>query len=297
MALTAYANADHVVCQDTRRSTSGSAHFLGDKLVSWSSKKQKSTAISTTEAEYIAMSGCSLLVKAHRHTSLFHKRRVENGVVELYFVTTDCQLANIFTKALPTERFEFLLPWLGMKSKMAEENVHAPTRTDEQLVLVKACLPIGKSNLLMDLQKMQKNLIFRLSNTLTMDTKSGIYIFRLDELRFTLDADLLRSALGITPKDSAHHFVAPPAGDLSISSVENYSIHDQPMLNRQDFCQSQDDYSLGNLKFVPKGELDEKYLDMAARKPRQATTIEDEEGGKRKKALPAGKSKKPAPAK
>ncbi|GKB94106.1 hypothetical protein Tco_0980243 [Tanacetum coccineum] len=58
MALTAYANADHTGCQDTRRSTSGSAQFLGDKLVSWSSKKQKSTVISTTEAEYIAMSGC-----------------------------------------------------------------------------------------------------------------------------------------------------------------------------------------------------------------------------------------------
>nr|GEV65684.1 hypothetical protein [Tanacetum cinerariifolium] len=56
MALTAY--ADHAGCQDTRRSTSESAQFLGDKLVNWSSKKQKSTAISTTEAEYIAMSGC-----------------------------------------------------------------------------------------------------------------------------------------------------------------------------------------------------------------------------------------------
>ncbi|GKA03743.1 integrase, catalytic region, zinc finger, CCHC-type containing protein [Tanacetum coccineum] len=43
---------------DSRRSTSGSAQFLGDRLVSWSSKKQRSTAISTTEAEYIAMSGC-----------------------------------------------------------------------------------------------------------------------------------------------------------------------------------------------------------------------------------------------
>ncbi|GKC30481.1 integrase, catalytic region, zinc finger, CCHC-type containing protein [Tanacetum coccineum] len=58
MALTAYADADHACCQDTRRSTSGCAQFLGDKLVSWSSKKQKSTAISTTEAEYTAMSGC-----------------------------------------------------------------------------------------------------------------------------------------------------------------------------------------------------------------------------------------------
>ncbi|GKE89915.1 retrovirus-related pol polyprotein from transposon TNT 1-94, partial [Tanacetum coccineum] len=48
MSLTAYADADHAGCQDTRRSTSGSAQFLGDKLVSWSSKKQKCTAISST---------------------------------------------------------------------------------------------------------------------------------------------------------------------------------------------------------------------------------------------------------
>nr|GEV37819.1 uncharacterized mitochondrial protein AtMg00810-like [Tanacetum cinerariifolium] len=58
MELTAYADVDHAGCQDTRRSTSGSAQFLGDKLVSWLSKKQKSTAISTTKAEYIVMSGC-----------------------------------------------------------------------------------------------------------------------------------------------------------------------------------------------------------------------------------------------
>ncbi|GKC90474.1 hypothetical protein Tco_1151123 [Tanacetum coccineum] len=57
MALTAYADADHAGSQDTRRSTFGSAQFLGDKLVSWSSKKQTSTSISSTEAEYIVMSG------------------------------------------------------------------------------------------------------------------------------------------------------------------------------------------------------------------------------------------------
>ncbi|GJV28829.1 hypothetical protein Tco_1385277 [Tanacetum coccineum] len=58
MSLTAYADADHAGCQDTRRSTSGSAQFLVDKLVSWSSKEQKSTAISSTEAEYIGLFGC-----------------------------------------------------------------------------------------------------------------------------------------------------------------------------------------------------------------------------------------------
>ncbi|GJZ72149.1 retrovirus-related pol polyprotein from transposon TNT 1-94 [Tanacetum coccineum] len=56
--LTAYADAHHAGCQDTRQSTSSSAQFLGDKLVSWSSKKQESTAISTIEAEYISFSGC-----------------------------------------------------------------------------------------------------------------------------------------------------------------------------------------------------------------------------------------------
>ncbi|GJX52752.1 retrovirus-related pol polyprotein from transposon TNT 1-94, partial [Tanacetum coccineum] len=60
IALTAFADADHAGCQDTRRSTSGSMQFLGDRLVSWSSKRQKSAAISSTKAEYIAMSPCLL---------------------------------------------------------------------------------------------------------------------------------------------------------------------------------------------------------------------------------------------
>ncbi|GJX90030.1 retrovirus-related pol polyprotein from transposon TNT 1-94, partial [Tanacetum coccineum] len=114
MALTAYADADHAGCQDTRRSTSGSAQFLINKLVIWSSKKQKSTAISTTEVEYIAIA-IALCCNNVQHSRSKHSA-IEKGVVELYFMTTDYQLADIFTKALPKERFEFLLPRLGMKS-------------------------------------------------------------------------------------------------------------------------------------------------------------------------------------
>nr|GEV74940.1 hypothetical protein [Tanacetum cinerariifolium] len=58
IALIAFADADHAGCQDTRKSTYVSLQLLGDRLVSWSSKKPKSTAISNTEAEYIALSGC-----------------------------------------------------------------------------------------------------------------------------------------------------------------------------------------------------------------------------------------------
>ncbi|GJW85129.1 hypothetical protein Tco_0158274 [Tanacetum coccineum] len=130
-------------------------YFLGDRLVSWSLKKQKSTAISTTKAEYIALFGCcaqilwmrsqltdygfafskiplycdnksaiALCCNTVQHSRSKHidvmfyfiKEQVENGVVELYFVKTEYRLADIFTKALARERFEFLLSRLGMKS-------------------------------------------------------------------------------------------------------------------------------------------------------------------------------------
>ncbi|GKG50201.1 hypothetical protein Tco_0521301, partial [Tanacetum coccineum] len=54
--LTAFSDADHVGCIDTRKSTSRGIQFLGDKLVSWVSKKQDCTAMSSAEAEYVALS-------------------------------------------------------------------------------------------------------------------------------------------------------------------------------------------------------------------------------------------------
>ncbi|GKA83450.1 retrovirus-related pol polyprotein from transposon TNT 1-94, partial [Tanacetum coccineum] len=129
IALTAYADADHAGCQDTRHSTSGSMQLLGDRHVSWSSKRQKSAMISSTKAKYIAMSGCCAQVLWMRSQltdyglefnkiPIFHfkKEQVENGVVELYFINTEYQLADIFTKALGRERIEFLINKLGMRS-------------------------------------------------------------------------------------------------------------------------------------------------------------------------------------
>ncbi|GJS02168.1 hypothetical protein Tco_0318676 [Tanacetum coccineum] len=58
IALTAFVDADHAGCQDTKRSTYKSLQLLGYRLVSWSSKKQKRTNISSTEAEDIALLGC-----------------------------------------------------------------------------------------------------------------------------------------------------------------------------------------------------------------------------------------------
>ncbi|GJX15547.1 copia protein [Tanacetum coccineum] len=157
--LKAFADADYAGCQDTRTSTSGSAQFLGDRLVSWYSKKQKSTAISTTEAEYIALSGCcaqvlwmrsqlsdygfvlnkiplycdnqsaialccnSIQHSRSKHVDIRHhfiKEQVERRVVELYFVETKYQLADFFTKALPKECFKTILQLLGIKQMSLE---------------------------------------------------------------------------------------------------------------------------------------------------------------------------------
>ncbi|GKC74461.1 retrovirus-related pol polyprotein from transposon TNT 1-94 [Tanacetum coccineum] len=54
--LISYSDADHAVCKDDCKSTSGGLQFLGGKLVSWSSKKQDCTAMSTAEAKYVSLS-------------------------------------------------------------------------------------------------------------------------------------------------------------------------------------------------------------------------------------------------
>ncbi|GJW44247.1 retrovirus-related pol polyprotein from transposon TNT 1-94 [Tanacetum coccineum] len=141
MSMTAYADADHAGCQDTRRSTSGSAQFLGDKLVSWSSKKQKCTTILSTKAEYIALSRCcaqilwmrsqltdygfqfnkiplyydnksaiALCCNNVQHSRAKHidvryhfiKEQVENGIVELYFIRTEYYLGILEGQATQT---------------------------------------------------------------------------------------------------------------------------------------------------------------------------------------------------
>ncbi|GJY35811.1 retrovirus-related pol polyprotein from transposon TNT 1-94 [Tanacetum coccineum] len=50
----------------------------------------------------------------------FINEQVENGIVELYFVQTEYQLADIFTKPSPRERFNFLIDKLGMRSMSPE---------------------------------------------------------------------------------------------------------------------------------------------------------------------------------
>nr|GFA75406.1 retrovirus-related Pol polyprotein from transposon TNT 1-94 [Tanacetum cinerariifolium] len=157
--LNAFLNSDHAGCLNLRKSTSGGIQFLGgDKLVSWSSKKKDCTSMSSAEAEYVSLSACCAQVLYMRtqlidygfhfdkipmycdseatiaiscnlvqHSCTKHidvkyhfiKENVE--IVELFFVGTEYQLANLFTKALPEERSKYLVRRLGMRCLTPEE--------------------------------------------------------------------------------------------------------------------------------------------------------------------------------
>ncbi|GJU98062.1 hypothetical protein Tco_1327333 [Tanacetum coccineum] len=257
MALTAYADADHAGCQDTRRSTSGSAHFLGDKLVSKSSKKQKSTVISNTEAEYISMSGCCAQILWMRsqlsdYGFAFNKIPLycdNRSAIALY-----CNNVQHSRSKHIDIRHHFIRGQVE-KDSMAAENVPAenvptldpPIRSDDQILPYSSWVPIGKSNCVLDLQKRQKNPIFQISvdilqntnffraftatatiptiyiqqfwNTIKYDAKTGIFSCQLDEQWFDLNEEVFRDALGITPHDPAHPFVALISSNALIDFV------------------------------------------------------------------------------
>ncbi|GJW34963.1 MAK10-like protein [Tanacetum coccineum] len=120
--LTGFSDADYAGCKDTFKSTSGKAQFLGEKLVSWSSKKQDCTALSTAKAEYVSLSACCAQVIWMR-TQLtdydFHFNKIliycdSKSAIAISCNPTDYQLADLFTKALPVDRFNYLVRRLGM---------------------------------------------------------------------------------------------------------------------------------------------------------------------------------------
>ncbi|GKF51966.1 hypothetical protein Tco_0148433 [Tanacetum coccineum] len=158
--LTGFSDADYAGCRDSFKSTSGGTQFLGEKLVGWSSKKQDCTTLSTAKAEYVSLSACCAQVlwmrtqltdygfhfnkipiycdsksaiaiscnpvqhSRTKHIAVryhFIKEHVEKGTIELYFVKTDYQLADLFTKALPVDRFNYLVRRLGMRSLSPQE--------------------------------------------------------------------------------------------------------------------------------------------------------------------------------
>nr|GEV89725.1 retrovirus-related Pol polyprotein from transposon TNT 1-94 [Tanacetum cinerariifolium] len=143
VALTAFTDADHVGCQDTRHCTSGSCNFWEKDLLAGHQKGKR--------------------VLQYPHIDIgyhFIKEQVENEVTELYFLNTEYQLADLFTKALGRYRIKFLINKLGMRSFTPETLKQLTDEVDEtmdmtidqQVTLDEAFVPhasrlrIGRSN-------------------------------------------------------------------------------------------------------------------------------------------------------
>ncbi|BFG32875.1 hypothetical protein CerSpe_191490 [Prunus speciosa] len=157
---TGYSDADWAGCPVDRRSTTGYCTFVGGNLVTWKSKKQNVVARSSAEAEYRAMAstasemiwlqallrdlGCNPILpmdmfcdnQAAMHIAsnpVFHERtkhievdchfvreKVQSNIIRTSFVRSSEQLADIFTKGLPSAQFHKIL------SKLGSTNIFAP---------------------------------------------------------------------------------------------------------------------------------------------------------------------------
>ncbi|KAI3697734.1 hypothetical protein L6452_30831 [Arctium lappa] len=159
--LTGYSDSDFSGCKLDRKSTTGGCQLLGGKLVSWTSKKQNSVSTSTAEAEYVAAGSCCAQVLGMRNQLLYYdlqlskipiycdstsaiaiannpvlhsktkhieiryhfiRDHVMNGDIEIHFIPTDYQLADLFTKPLDETRFNFLMK-MDQSTLVASKNV------------------------------------------------------------------------------------------------------------------------------------------------------------------------------
>ncbi|WJX39850.1 hypothetical protein P8452_27360 [Trifolium repens] len=158
--LVGFCDADYAGDKIERKSTSGNCQFIGENLISWASKRQTTIALSTAEAEYISAAKCCtqllwmkyqledyniaessiplycdntaaihlsknpILHSRAKHIEIKHhfiRDHVQKGTIDIQFIDTEHQWADIFTKPLAIERFDFIKKKLNMHY-ISEEN-------------------------------------------------------------------------------------------------------------------------------------------------------------------------------
>ncbi|GJZ67596.1 retrovirus-related pol polyprotein from transposon TNT 1-94 [Tanacetum coccineum] len=224
-------DSDHAGCLDSRKSTSGGIQFLGgDKLVRWSA-----------EAEYVSLSACCA--------------QVEKGIVELFFVGTEYQLADLFTKALSEDRFKYLVRRLGMRCLTPDElEGRMPTKieltleqsqqgvSNDVLVSIEGCLKNGKKmkKICMDKGEKKNVLRFELENPVKGDSLNYL-ITGLDD---SVAASFQRSRIH---KPHAHTHAFKVNRSTSRSLILNFPTIKEPQSQIKNSLFGEDLYTIQDL--------------------------------------------------
>jgi len=119
--LSAYIDADWARCADDRRSTSGGVFFLGDRAMSWKSKKQDSMSLSTVEVEYVAVAPCCTQVLQMRQTLKAIKVEYDDPIIIFYDNTN---AINILKNLVMHSRTEHIsIRYHILREKVVEKEV------------------------------------------------------------------------------------------------------------------------------------------------------------------------------
>nr|GEY67434.1 hypothetical protein [Tanacetum cinerariifolium] len=162
--LTGFSDADYAGCKDTFKSTFGGAQFLGEKLLTDYCFHFNKIPIYYDSKSAIAISCNPVQQSRTKHIVVcyhFIKEHVEKGTIELYFVKRDYQLADIFTKALPTDRFNYLVHRLGSvdgvtTSLQLSQNSRPPMLDHQDKYMMKAQVHVSKYSAISDIQALPR---------------------------------------------------------------------------------------------------------------------------------------------
>nr|GEV35310.1 hypothetical protein [Tanacetum cinerariifolium] len=197
----------------------------------------------------------------------FIKEQVENGVIELYFVNTEYQLADLFTKALGRDRTEFLTNKLGMRSftpetlkkLMNDEDETIATTLDQQVALDEALVPstqrlrIGRSNFRLpsDIQSKEPTL-----QVATAKLHQHSIRFKMDTRKHVLDLEAFRELLHISPRIPGQSFAELPFEQEILEFLRKPSI---PRRNRVNWHYVRDDILFSTIKVVSRHQTTQQY--------------------------------------
>ncbi|GJX55914.1 retrovirus-related pol polyprotein from transposon TNT 1-94 [Tanacetum coccineum] len=206
--LIAYSDADHAGCKDDCKSTSGGLQFLviwmRTQLLDYRYKYNRIPMYCDSKS-VIAISCNPVQHSNTKHIDIryhFIKEHVEKGTIEIYFFRTESQLADLFTKALPKERFEYLIHRIVII--MVQQQHAADVHPDE------LCPP----NKRYDLMDANKKVDFeQFWHTLKEDESKYRLTFMLDKKVLSLTLDDFRKIFHLPQANANNHdsFVPPPS--------------------------------------------------------------------------------------